>query len=60
MDGNKESAWQSKKEKQSNIVINLPRVWGLGGVILSWADNYAVKYSVELYHYKQSNLKVRE
>ncbi|MFH1369434.1 MAG: discoidin domain-containing protein [Elusimicrobiota bacterium] len=49
MDGDRNTAWHSPAEKQATFSVELPRVWGLGGLVLQWGKDYAVKYSVELF-----------
>ena len=46
MDGDKSTYWHSGKEAQSEVVIALPKVWELGGLALTWADDFAKKYTI--------------
>jgi hypothetical protein len=46
MDGNRSTFWHSEKQAQSEIIIALPKVWELGGLALTWAGDYAKKYSI--------------
>ncbi len=48
MDGNKTTAWHNFQEAQSQITVKLPRRHELGGLILTWGEDYAVSYTVEL------------
>ncbi len=47
LDGNRTSTWHSENKKQSQITIKLPRKTGLGGLILTWGEDYAKSYNIE-------------
>jgi hypothetical protein len=48
LDGNPQTYWQSGKEEQAELTVQLPKVWELGGVLIRWGDNYAKKYTLDV------------
>ncbi|MBN1384474.1 MAG: discoidin domain-containing protein [Elusimicrobia bacterium] len=47
MDGFHETAWQSGPVKTAVLTIELPKTWDLGGIMLTWGNDYASSYTVE-------------
>ena len=46
MDGNKDTAWNSKKGEEEWLLLDLNRGRDLGGIFIYWDENYAKNYDI--------------
>jgi hypothetical protein len=48
IDGNRDSYWQSQEDKKAIITFELPETKNIGGLQLTWAENHAQAYKVDV------------
>ncbi len=47
LDGDTSTCWQGDGPGPTEILLQLPRRWDLGGLLLAWGDDYPRSYAVE-------------